>query len=68
MASQHVEAIVLISLHIAIVAGVGIRVVLGRHAPGSSFAWLLLTAVLPGIWFKGYRRRRLRKRRGWRRH
>ena len=49
MASQHIEAIVLISLHIAIVAGVGIRVVLGRHAPGSSFAWLLLTAVLPGV-------------------
>ena len=49
MASPHVEAIVLISLHIAVVAGVGLRVILGRHAPGSSFAWLLLTAVLPGI-------------------
>jgi len=35
VASQHIEAIVLISLHIAIVAGVGIRVGLGCHAPGS---------------------------------
>lgn len=49
MASPHIEAIVLIVLHVAIVAGVGVRVVLARHTPGSSFAWLLLTAVLPVV-------------------
>jgi cardiolipin synthase len=47
--AQHLEAIALMVLHIAVVAGVGVRVVLTRHAPGSSFAWLLLTAVLPGV-------------------
>ena len=49
MATQHLEAIALITLHVAVVAGVGARVVLSRHAPGSSFAWLLLTAVLPVV-------------------
>ena len=49
MASQHIEAIAMIALHVAIVAGVGVRVILSRHAPGSSFAWLLLTAVLPVV-------------------
>ncbi|MFO1394520.1 MAG: cardiolipin synthase [Steroidobacteraceae bacterium] len=47
MVSQHLEAAALISLHVAVVAGVGLRVVLGRHAPGSSVAWILLTALLP---------------------
>jgi cardiolipin synthase A/B len=54
VASQHLEAIALISLHVAIVAGVAVRVVLSRHAPGSSFAWLLLTAVLPGVGAAAY--------------
>jgi cardiolipin synthase len=49
MYSAHTEAIALMLLHIAVVAGVGVRVVLTRHAPGSSFAWLLLTAILPGV-------------------
>jgi cardiolipin synthase len=49
VASQHLEAIAMITLHVAIVAGVAVRVILSRHAPGSSFAWLLLTAVLPGV-------------------
>jgi cardiolipin synthase len=49
MAAQHVEAAALISAHVAIVAAVGVRVMLSRHAPGSSFAWLLLTALLPGV-------------------
>jgi len=49
MATQHLEAALLISAHVAIVAAVGVRVMLSRHSPGSSFAWLLLTAVLPGV-------------------
>jgi len=49
VATQHLEAALLISAHVAIVAAVGVRVMLSRHAPGSSFAWLLLTAVLPGV-------------------
>lgn len=49
MATQHIEAVALISLHVAVVAAVGVRVMLSRHAPGSSFAWLLLTAVLPAV-------------------
>jgi cardiolipin synthase A/B len=49
MASPHVEAATLIALHVAIVGAVGVRVILSRHAPGSSFAWLLLTAVLPVV-------------------
>jgi cardiolipin synthase len=49
MASPHIEAAALIAVHVAIVAGVGVRVILSRHAPGSSFAWLLLTAVLPVV-------------------
>ena len=47
MISQHLEAAALIALHVAVVAGVGLRVVLARHAPGSAVAWILLTAVLP---------------------
>ena len=49
MATQHIEAAILIAAHVSIVAAVGVRVMLSRHAPGSSFAWLLLTAVLPGV-------------------
>ena len=54
LASQHLEAIVFMALHVAVVAGVGVRVVLARHTPGSSFAWLLLTAGLPVIGVIGY--------------
>ncbi|NJD32442.1 MAG: cardiolipin synthase [Gammaproteobacteria bacterium] len=49
ISSSHVEAIALMLLHVLVIAGVGVRVILTRHAPGSSFAWLLLTAVLPGV-------------------
>ncbi len=34
-------------LQVAIVAGVTLRVMLTRHPPGSSFAWILITTVLP---------------------
>jgi cardiolipin synthase len=54
MHSPHIEAVLLMLLHVLVVAGVGARVVLTRHAPGSSFAWLLLTAVLPGIGAAAY--------------
>lgn len=37
-----------------IVAGVIVRVVLTRHPPGSSFAWILLTIILPYIGFLLY--------------
>jgi cardiolipin synthase len=49
VAHQHIEAIALIGLHVAIVGAVATRVVLTRHAPGSSFAWVLLTAMLPAV-------------------
>jgi cardiolipin synthase len=35
------------ALHVLVVAGVVLRVVLTRHPPGSSFAWIVLVATLP---------------------
>jgi cardiolipin synthase len=52
--AQHIEAIVLILLQVAITAGVGARVILTRHPPGSSFAWLLLVAVFPLVGLAAY--------------
>ena len=54
MISQHLEAAVLVTLHVAVVAGVGLRVVLARHAPGSAVAWILLTAVVPVVGVAAY--------------
>ncbi len=59
-------------LQAALTVGVILRVILTRHPPGSSFAWILLTAILPFIGFILYvwlgerpigrwRARRLRK-------
>ncbi len=52
--AQHLEAIVLILVQVAIAAGVGARVILTRHPPGSSFAWLLLVAVFPVVGLASY--------------
>lgn len=41
-------------LQFAILTGVVLRVMLTRHPPGSSFAWILLTAVLPYLGFVLY--------------
>ena len=38
----------------AIVASVIIRVILTRHPPGSAFAWILLTTILPYAGFLLY--------------
>jgi cardiolipin synthase len=50
----HLEPTLLLAAHVAIVAGVGARVILTRHPPGSSFAWLLLVALLPGVGLVAY--------------
>jgi cardiolipin synthase len=52
--AQHIEAIVVIVVQVAITAGVGARVILTRHPPGSSFAWLLLVAVFPIVGLASY--------------
>jgi cardiolipin synthase len=44
----------LLAAHVAIIAGVAARVVLTRHPPGSSFAWLLLVGILPGAGLLAY--------------
>ena len=41
-------------LQFGIVLSVIIRVVLTRHPPGSSFAWILLTTLLPYVGFLLY--------------
>lgn len=38
-------------LQIGLTIGVILRVMLTRHPPGSSFAWILLTAILPYVGF-----------------
>jgi cardiolipin synthase len=50
----NVDAVLPLIAHVAIVAGVGVRVILTRHASGSSFAWILLVAVLPGVGLAAY--------------
>jgi cardiolipin synthase len=50
----HLAPTLLLAAHVAIIAGVGARVILTRHPPGSSFAWLLLVAVLPGVGLLAY--------------
>jgi len=54
MTFEQIEPTLLVTAHVAVVAWVGARVILTRHPPGSSFAWLLLVAVLPVIGFVGY--------------
>ena len=41
-------------LQVSLTIGVVLRVMLTRHPPGSSFAWILLTAVLPYVGFVLY--------------
>ncbi|MFN9212049.1 MAG: cardiolipin synthase [Betaproteobacteria bacterium] len=41
------SSLALTALHVLTVAGVTLRVVLTRHPPGSSFAWIVLVATLP---------------------
>ena len=41
-------------LQLLIVLGVLLRVVLTRHPPGSAFAWILLTTILPFVGFLLY--------------
>ena len=38
-------------LQLSIIVGVILRVMLTRHPPGSSFAWILITTVLPYLGF-----------------
>jgi cardiolipin synthase len=47
--AHHIEAIVVVVVQVAIAAAVGARVILTRHPPGSSAAWLLLVAVFPVV-------------------
>ncbi|MCX7893394.1 MAG: cardiolipin synthase [Burkholderiales bacterium] len=54
MTLEQIEATLAVAAHLAVVAGVGARVILTRHPPGSSFAWLLLVAVLPVVGLVGY--------------
>ena len=51
---QHVEAIALVVGQLLIVGVVGARVILTRHPPASSFAWLLLVAVFPIVGLAAY--------------
>lgn len=44
-------AILALSVQALVVIGVIVRVILTRHPPGSSFAWILLTIILPYIGF-----------------
>ena len=70
-------------LQISLTVGVILRVMLTRHPPGSSFAWILLTAILPyagfvlyllfgertlGRWHARKLRKEMRKRRQIFRH
>ena len=70
-------------LQISLTIGVILRVMLTRHPPGSSFAWILLTAILPyagfvlyllfgertlGRWHARKLRKEMRKRRQIFRH
>lgn len=41
-------------LQLTIIAGVILRVMLTRHPPGSSFAWILITTILPYVGFLLY--------------
>lgn len=41
-------------LQFAILSGVVLRVMLTRHPPGSTFAWILITAILPYVGFLLY--------------
>ncbi len=52
--AHHIEAIVVIVVQVAIAAVVGARVILTRHPPGSSAAWLLLVAVFPVVGLAAY--------------
>ena len=54
MTFEQIQPTLLVAAHVAVVAWVGARVILTRHPPGSSFAWLLLVAVLPVVGFVGY--------------
>jgi cardiolipin synthase len=54
MTLEHIQPALFVAAHVAVVAWVGARVILTRHPPGSSFAWLLLVAVLPVAGFVGY--------------
>ena len=40
-----------IALQLSLTIGVVLRVMLTRHPPGSSFAWILLTAIVPFLGF-----------------
>ncbi len=52
--AHHIEAIVVVVVQVAIAAAVGARVILTRHPPGSSAAWLLLVAVFPVVGLAAY--------------
>ncbi len=43
-----------IFIQVALIVGVTLRVILTRHPPGSSFAWILLTVALPYVGFGLY--------------
>ena len=52
--AHHIEAIVVVVVQVAIAAAVGARVILTRHPPGSSAAWLLLVAIFPVVGLAAY--------------
>lgn len=48
------SSLLLVVLQFALIVGVTLRVILTRHPPGSSFAWILLTVVVPYFGFLLY--------------
>lgn len=47
-------SLILVALQLVLIAGVTLRVILTRHPPGSSFAWILLTVAVPFFGFLLY--------------
>jgi cardiolipin synthase len=47
-------SLILVGVQLALIAGVTLRVILTRHPPGSSFAWILLTVAVPYFGFLLY--------------
>lgn len=52
--SLEIGGLLAAGIQLIIVIGVFLRVVLTRHPPGSAFAWILFTAILPYVGFAVY--------------
>lgn len=52
LSNVHVTwGLIFAALQVVIILGVTLRVILTRHPPGASFAWILITTVLPYVGF-----------------